>query len=245
MISQNLKFKFLSVIELIFSLFSINDFKQFLKDNRGGLVLTLDGINLPDKEYIEYKLLKADKSVKSINPKDLPDDFCPKACELVDEFHRKTANEDIEWMLYFDYSTGDVIYCWKGKEDTTGGLYDKFNFQDRRIASLHNHSKDYYSFPSPDNFDILENEFEDYEIITSLKCFWIVGFKGSVGNEYRKDFQYRIAKDMNTINYKIKSKYTDKNIINTMMEFVIGEYLLNSFDKKINNNCLYLIKKEV
>ena len=221
------------------------EFKKFLNDNRGGLVLSFDDIEFPDKDWLEFKLLKVDKNVKSINPEDLPKDFCLKACKLVDEFHRKTVNEYVEWMLYFDYTTGEVIYCWKGDEDKTGGQYDRIHFKGRNIAFLHNHPKDYYSFSSADNFDILGNKFENYEIITSINVFWIVEFRGMVEKEIRQNFQYHLSKDMNSINDKIKSIYVDANIINSMVELYIGDYLLNNIDKNINEIDLFLIKKEI
>ncbi|MBQ8016538.1 MAG: hypothetical protein IJ258_00370 [Methanobrevibacter sp.] len=233
------------IIAFLAATFSVNEFRKFLSDNRGGLVLSFGDIDFPDMGWLEYKLLKVDKSVKSINPQDLPEDFCPEACKLVDEFHRKTVNQDIEWMLYFDYTNGDVIYSWKGDEDKTGGEYDKIHFKNRKIASLHNHPKNYYSFPSSDNFDILCNEFEDYEIITSIDVFWVVEFKGRVEKEIRQNFQYHLAKDMNIINNKIKSRYINAKTINSNVELYIGDYLLNVIDKKINEINLVLNKKEI
>ena len=94
------------IIAFLASVFSVDEFKKFLNDNRGGLILSFDDVEFPDKDWLEYKLLKADKTVKSIDLEDLPKEFCPKDCILVDEFHRKTVNQDIEWMLYFDYTTG-------------------------------------------------------------------------------------------------------------------------------------------
>lgn len=233
------------VLKFISKSFLLNEFKRFLNDNRGGLVLSFDEIHIPDKGWLEYKRLEVDESVKSISRNDLPNDFCPKACKLVDEFHKKTVNEDIEWMLYFDYTDGEVIYCWKGEEDKTEGAYDKIHLKGRNIASLHNHPKDYYSFPSSDNFDILGNKFEDYEIITSINVFWIVEFRGLVEKEIRQNFQYRLAKDMNSINNKIRLLYHDANMINSMVEVYIGDYLLNHIDKKINEIDLFLIKREI
>ncbi|WP_116591770.1 hypothetical protein [Methanobrevibacter thaueri] len=207
--------------------------------------MSFDEIHIPDKGWLDYKRLEVDESVKFISRNDLPNDFCPKACKLVDEFHKKTVNEDIEWMLYFDYTDGEVIYCWKGEEDKTGGAYDKIHLKGRNIASLHNHPKDYYSFPSSDNFDILGNKFEDYEIITSINVFWIVEFRGLVEKEIRQNFQYRLAKDMNSINNKIRLLCHDANMINSMVEVYIGDYLLNHIDKKINEIDLFLIKREI
>ena len=161
-------------MEFILSAFSLDEFKRFLNDNRGGLVLSFDNLDLPDKEWIEYKQLKVDDSAGSVNPNDLQDVFCEEACRVVDEFHRKTINEKVEWMMYFDYTTGEVIYCWKGEEGKAIGGYEKIHVNSRKIASIHSHPKGYYSFPSPNNFDILENSHEDFEIIVSVTAFWIL-----------------------------------------------------------------------
>ena len=50
---------------------------------------------------------------------------------------------------------------------------------------------------------------------------------------------------MNSINDKINLMYVDANIINSMMELYIGDYLLNNIDKNINEIDLFLIKKEI
>ena len=122
-----MKFKkyFLIILGFFTSLFSLKDFKRFLNDNSGGLILPFGGKTYEDPEWLEYRFLKIDKSVKSINPEDLPSDFCPKACRIVDEFHRKTVHEDVEWMLYFDYTTGEVVYCWKGGKGKIDGNYNR------------------------------------------------------------------------------------------------------------------------
>lgn len=67
--------KFLLVIIGFLAFFSVEDFKRFLADDSGGLVLSFDGIEFPDSDWLEYKLLRVDKSVKSIDLKDLPEEF--------------------------------------------------------------------------------------------------------------------------------------------------------------------------
>lgn len=184
------KFRNLShiIFKFLVTSISLKSVKTCLSDKKGGLILPIDGIFIEDKDWVKYQLLKEDKTVKSINSKDLPDEFCEKACDVVDEFHRKTVNETVEWMLCFDYDTGDVIYCWKGEEGKCIGDIDRIHLSGKNIASIHNHTKKYYSFPSPYNFNILTNDFEDYEIITSINSFWIVEFKGSVENNLRENF---------------------------------------------------------
>ena len=221
------------IIAFLASAFSVDEFKKFLNDNRGGLILSFDDIEFPDKDWIEYKLLKIDKTVKSINPKDLPNDFCPKACKLVDEFHRKIVNQDIEWMLYFDYSTGDEIYCWKGEEDKTGGKYEKIHLKNRNIASLHNHPKNYYSFPSLDNFDILENDFEDYEIICASSSFWVIEYKGILECDEIVEIRNNFHKKFYDINMEVISNFKDG--VGICIEEKFSRYLSNYLNSSFDN----------
>lgn len=110
------------------SIFSTKSFSEFLNDECGGLVLPISGKAYNDDDFIEYQKLKVDRGMEPIDYTYFPSDFCDKACRLVDEFRRKTVNEEIEWMLYFDYTIGDIIYCWKGKEGKTGGIMKEFIF---------------------------------------------------------------------------------------------------------------------
>jgi hypothetical protein len=108
---KNIKRIYIFVIQFL-SATVVRNHDDFLRlDNRGGLVLPFGGKTYADEDWLEYQRLTIDESVKSINPSDLPIDFCDDACRLVDEFRRKTVNEKVEWMLYFDYTNGDVIYC--------------------------------------------------------------------------------------------------------------------------------------
>ena len=239
---MKLKKLFLMIIAFLSSALSKESFREFLNDNRGGLVLSFGDIDFKDTDWIEYKLLKVDKSVKPINPEDLPEDFCEEACRLVDEFHRKTVNQKVEWMLYFDYKTGEVVYCWKGEEGRAIGDFEKIIVKGRNICSIHSHVFGYYSFPSPDNFDILENDFEDYEIITSINAFWIVEFKGSIDEISRTIFQQDIRENMKSVMSVIGAMHNAHDI--HIREEVIGNYLINGIDKEIQGINLVLTKKE-
>lgn len=230
---NNIKIDLLMVLEFVLSAFSLSEFKRFHHDNRGGLVLSFDDIKFPDKDWVEYKHLKVDKSVKSVNHDDLPGEFCDKACKLVDEFHRKTVNEDVEWMLYFDFTTGDVIYCWKGEEGKTGGLYDMIHLKNRNIASIHNHPKKFYSFPSLDNFDILENNFEDYEIICANSIFWIVESKGIIRKDVRKHIVLDLYELFQKINRYVLSNFNDGDEIGKTIDIMYSEQMviyLNNYE---------------
>ena len=226
MIFENIKYGYLLLLDFLCDAFSFKEFKKCLNDNCGGLVFSFDNINLPDKDWLEYKRLKVVKSVKSINPKDLPNDFCPKACKLVDEFHKKTANQDIEWMLYFDYRTGKVIYCWKGEDGKTGGLYDAIHFRGRHIASVHNHPKKFYSFPSLDNFEILEKDFEDYEIICSNFSFWVIGYKGILDNDQIDEIKNKFHEKFAEVNREVISNFNEDDvgmIIDVIFNIIINK----------------------
>lgn len=240
---MKLKKIFLVIFGFLTSLFSVDDFKRFLNDNMGGLILPFGDEVYFDEEWMEYKRLEIDESVKSVNPKDLPDDFCDEACRLVDEFHRKTVNEKVEWMLYFDYMTGEVIYCWKGYEDRIIGKFDEIYLVDRHVASIHSHTKDLYSFPSLDNFDILENSFEDFEIITSVDAFWIIEFKGTISKISRRRFQQCLREDMYMTIESIKYWGEDGFRIRNVTENIIGNYLLNEINNEIQGINLILIKR--
>ncbi|WP_407409094.1 hypothetical protein [Methanobrevibacter sp.] len=190
---RNVRFIIYLIIDIFSSVFSLDSFKIFLKDQKGALVLPIAGVAIDDKDWIKYKSLKCNKYIESITLKDLSCDFSEEACLLVDEFRRKTVDEMVEWMIYFDYHTGEVIYCWEGEEGRCLGDMEVTNFMGRNVASIHSHSRNYYSFPSPENFDILENKFEDYEIVTSVNAIWTVEFKGEVCRSIREDFQNNLS----------------------------------------------------
>lgn len=206
--------------------------------------MPISGQAFNDEEWMEYQRLNVDENVKSINPRDLPEDFCDEACRVIDDFRRKTACEEVEWVLYVDYRTGEVIYCWKGESGNCDIDWERIHLNGKKIVSIHNHIKGYYSFPSPENFDMLENDFEDYEVITSQFAFWIIEFKGFIKSEMRKDFQDELAIAFNKLDDEIKSKYIDFLTIIKMTELICSEYLLEDIDKKINGISLVLRKKE-
>lgn len=232
---SNMRYMIFLMIEFLSLSLSLESVKVCLSDQRGGLILPIGGMIIQDKDWIKYKSLKKDNGLKSINPMDLPNDFCQEACILVDEFRRKTVNEKVEWMLYFDYRTGEIVYCWQGEEGKCISEIDRKHFVGKNIATIHNHTQKYYSFPSPDNFDILENDFEDYEIITSVNAFWTVEFKGSITKKLREKFQLDLSIEFERLENEIKSHYVDMLMVRQMSEMLFSEYLLNYIEKSIEN----------
>lgn len=104
------------------------------------------------------------------------------AVKLVDLFRKKTINIDYECLMYFDYTTGELIYCFVGDENQINNFVDDVHFKDKNIASIHNHPKGYLSAPSGENFQILDLEFEDYELISGSDGLWIIEAKGVIKN---------------------------------------------------------------
>ncbi len=144
-------------------------------------------------------------------------------------------------MLYFDYTAGDVIYCFEGEGGKTGGVYEPKNFENRNIASIHNHPKNYYSFPSHDNFEILEKDFENYEIICSLDSFWIIYFEGILDESQRIKLHNNLFRIFHTIDSYVKINYSKKMDIGSMIDEMYSEYLLSYLNNNSHN--IKIIKK--
>ena len=150
----------------------IDDFKI---DDKGAFVLPFE-LRLKDQEFLKYCHLDVDWDIPSISSEDLPDEFSQKAVKLVDLFRRKTAHLSYECMLFFDYKTGEIIYCFVEE------IYE-IHFKGKNVASIHNHPKGFLSAPSGKNFQILEIENEDYELICGYDEFWILEAKGVFDKE--------------------------------------------------------------
>ena len=198
-------------------------------DNRGVFVLPSE-LKLKDQEFLKYCHLDVDWDVDSISKEDLPPEFCKKAVNLVDLFRRKTANLPYECLLFFDYKTGEIIYCFV-EETPEGQINDEIyesHFVNHNVASIHNHPKGFLSAPSGQNFQILEIENEDYELICGYDEFWILEAKGvfdeSVVEEIRK-----IARNL----YLDASFHTND---------IISEMYSNALLNYINNEIKYNIK---
>lgn len=59
---MKLKKIFLVIFVFLTSLFSVDDFKRFLNDNMGGLILPFGDEVYFDEEWMEYKRLEIDES---------------------------------------------------------------------------------------------------------------------------------------------------------------------------------------
>ena len=209
----------------IFSL-SINladDLIACWRDNQGCLFPNFK------TDYDEYRGLKVDCSVKSINPNELPKEFSKRTIKEINKFRRKTANLNYEWMLYIDYENGEILECIKGIVGEVTGVINLNKFKNRKVVTIHNHPADFLSPPSYDNFELLKYDFEDYEIICSKDEFWIIEAKGILN---KKDIKI-IRKNVkllydNAIDYSKDDSYSSEIYGNNLLK-----YLKNKKDIKL------------
>ena len=68
-----------------------------------------------DPDFKKYDKLKIN-DVTSIKIEDLPEEFGKEAFKTIDEFIKKTAYLNHEWLLYFDYKTCEILRCIEGKK---------------------------------------------------------------------------------------------------------------------------------
>ena len=148
--------------------------------------------------YRKFCELEVDWEIKSIDSADLPAEFSEETCEFLDLFRRKTVNENTEWNFYIDYENNEIIHCLHGQATTVKDRINVGLMQDRKILTIHNHPKGTYSAPSPNNFEILEHEFENFEIICAENEFWILESKG----EYDKEFIEELKTKIENLFYK-------------------------------------------
>ncbi|WP_303371213.1 hypothetical protein [Methanobrevibacter sp.] len=83
-----------------------------------------------DSDFKQYNKLKNQKS-PLIKKQDLPEDFSDEAYGTICDFIEKTRGLNYEWLIYFDYVTGDFLKCVKGKEDSAD-----LSFEDENIREL-------------------------------------------------------------------------------------------------------------
>ena len=141
-----------------------------------------------------------------------------------------TVDEKTEWEFYIDYENNEIIHYLHGQATTVRDWIHSGLMKNRNILSIHNHPKGTYSAPSPQNFEILKNEFEDYEIICAEDSYWIIEAKG-----YFKDRKL-IQKELLTILKSIRK--TDSATKNKLYADKLIKYI-NNLNQKIQ-----LTKKE-
>jgi len=203
------------------------------------LVLLTNLVNV-DVDLKHYEKLKIN-NVASIKPSDLPSEFGEGAFKTVDEFIKKTCFLDFEWVIYFDYITGEILKGVSGMKDNVSLDFDGDKFEGYHIASIHNHPADVYSPPSDKNFGILMRGFEDFELIASVNELWILKAKG-VHPVLNMDFKFAAKMFLNSCQEYCDRLYSDNTKSEDMCDLIYGVTLLNYINDK-NINDIQLIKK--
>ena len=190
-----------------------------------------------NENFESFKRLKVDTTVKSIDKNDLPSEFSEETCEFIEIFHRKTVNEPIEWNFYLDYEKNEIIHCFKGDAISVKGKIHSGLMKNRKILSIHNHPPGTYSAPSASNFEILEHEFEKYEIICSENEYWILNAEETYEKIEIEIFKTKIEHIFQKSNMKHNSSKKKYNS-NDEYSKELCKYI-NNLEKNIK-----LIKKE-
>ena len=194
-----------------------------------------------DVDYNEYSKLKHTSDI-SIKKEDLPEEFSDNAYKTILQFIQKTRDLDYEWLIYFDYITGEILKCARGESNNVQISFEDDEFEEYNVASIHNHPKKSLSPPSGKNFGILTRDFEDYELIAGFENFWILKAKGVHKNLC---FQLNSFSDLfHELSFQFCSnRYGDEEIISRMHDIKYGSELLNYINNKNIDN-IQLIKKE-
>ncbi|SDA71856.1 hypothetical protein [Methanobrevibacter millerae] len=198
----------------------------FTIDNVGAFVLPIE-LRLQDQEFLKYIHLDVDWDVDSISAEDLPDEFSSHAVKLIDLFRRKTANLPYECMLYFDYKTGQIIYCFIGDNErgrVRGEIYEE-HFEGMNVASIHNHPEGFLSPPSGTNFQILEIKNEKYELICGYDEFWILEAEGTFDSKVVDDIRKNTS-------YFYFNSFKYENQVNK----TYGEFLVRYINDEVKDN---------
>ena len=186
---------------------------------------------LKDLEYAKYRHLEVDWSSPPITKNELPSEFSPQAVKTVDMFRRKTINLNVECLLLFDYTTGNIISCnfsqGSGDGKVESIVYPKV-FKNMRIASVHNHPIKYFSPPSGKNFQMLGLGFENYELIFAKNELWILESKNIVLDD---DEIEEIRKKAN--------EYFDACFDNINQDFMQGYLVTDNLDRCYGDRLLY------
>ena len=211
--------------------------KELLNDNKGGFLLPIEA-KLSDKEYKRYRHLPIDWSINPITKDMLPDEFSLDAVKTVDLFHRKTINLPYECIIFFDYISGNIIFCKFSDEKPNkvkGEIYKSF-LKDMLLASVHNHPIQFYSPPSGRNFQMLGLDFEDYELILSKNELWTLESKQEILNDseikiIRKNADEFLHNIITEFNFNFDEGYLVIENINEIYGSFLLNYINNDFNK--------------
>lgn len=190
------------------------------------------------EKYVELKV----NNVPSIKQEDLPSEFSDESFKVIDEFIRKTIYLNFEILIYFDYITGKILKCKFGDKTNVKLKIKEDEFNNKHVASIHNHTKDMYTPPSDKNFGIFSRDWEDYELIAGKNGLWIL--KGKLKNDLLTfELKLNSSKLFNmTLDYYSK-RYQNEDERNDKIDEEYGKLLKNYINNK-NQSKIQLIKRE-
>ena len=175
------------------------------KNNKLTKTIVLDKDNLNKKvelplsnpiynkdNFRDFCDLEIDWNIKSIRKEDLPEELSDETCEFIDLFRRMTFDEKTEWEFYIDYENNEIIHCLHGEATSVKGKINSRLMKTKKIITIHNHPLGTYSAPSSTNFEILDHEFENFEIICSEDEYWILEAKGLFDIEFIEKLKINI-----------------------------------------------------
>ncbi len=197
--------------------------------------------DVTDNDLEKYLKLETSNAA-SVKKSDLPSEFSDEAFKVVNEFIKKTIDLDYEILIFFDYNSGEILQCKIGKINKVKIELKENKFKGHNVASIHNHHKSVYTPPSPQNFSILQRNFEDYELIAGWNGLWIL--KGKVKDD-KLYFELKIiSKSLFNLAFNY-SKTKSENIqeIEDICDEKYG-YLLSTYINNKNINKIQLTKKE-
>ena len=197
------------------------------------IILVLGVMNIGN-DFDEYLSLKNQK-VPVIRKEDLPDEFGDESYKTVVEFIEKTHNLDYEWLLYFDYTTGEILRCMEGAQKNVSLDFEDGEFDGYHVASIHNHPEEVLSPPSGKNFGILKREFEDYELIAGFEFFWILKAKG-LHEELIDEINNFVHNAYNYSLWYCLRRYKNDELVAKMHDVLYANQLLKYINEEILNN---------
>jgi len=142
-------------------------------------------------------------------------------------------------MIYFDIETGNIVSCNfadDGSPDhVSGTIYPNF-LKGMHIASAHNHPRKYGSPPSGKNFEMLQYDFEEFEIVLSQRELWVLESKTEVFdesfiNEIRKDLDEGLQAILDEICEDLDEGYLVLDNLNEKY----GNFLLGYLNNRLDN----------
>ena len=114
------------------------------------------------------------------------------------------------------------------KLDNRGVLLSKYD-----VAIIHNHPRDYGCPPSSKNFQILDLDFQNYELISSFEELWTIESKCPIDDvDSIKDHIHNLYRSAREIN---EEKFHDDEEIFSKTNELYGELILN-YINNLNSN---------